>query len=231
MADTETRFAPQPRAKRGVIGPFGGRQLLAALAIVVVGAIVLVAVTTPLARVGAGPSTAPLPTAYVIGAKPAEGLQPGQQAPELAVTRGDGSRFQLSDLDGRPVRLADLRGKLVWLNFWASWCPPCQAETPVLRAMDEAYRDRGLAIVGISVQETTVDDVRAYAQRYGLGYDVAFDVSADVFHRYKVYALPTQFFVGPDGLIREVVNGPLDAAAARLRIESWLPARSTSASP
>jgi len=83
MADTETRFAPQPRAKRGVIGPFGGRQLLAALAIVVVGAIVLVAVTTPLARVGTGPSTAPLPTAYVIGAKPAEGLQPGQQAPSL----------------------------------------------------------------------------------------------------------------------------------------------------
>ena len=53
--------------------------------------------------------------------------------------------------------LADLRGKLVWLNFWATWCPPCQSETPVLRDMDEAYGDKGLAIVGIAVQETTPD--------------------------------------------------------------------------
>ena len=120
---------------------------------------------------------------------------------------------QLRDLDGNPVRLADLRGKLVWLNFWATWCPPCQAETPVLREMDERYRDQGLAIVAVAVQETTVDDVRAYAERYELDYPIAFDASADIFDLYRVFALPTQFFIGPDGRILEVVNGPLTREA------------------
>ena len=139
------------------------------------------------------------------------------------MTHGDGSTFQLTDLDGNPVRLEDLRGKLVWLNFWASWCPPCQGETPVLRDMDEAYADKGLEIVGVAVQETTVDDVRAYAERYELGYRIAFDTSADIFHLYKVYALPTQFFIAPDGKIIEVVNGPLSHQDAAARIEAWLP--------
>ena len=123
----------------------------------------------------------------------------GQQAPEFEVTKADGTVVGLTDLDGNPVRLEDLRGKLVWLNFWATWCPPCQSETPVLRDMDEAYGDKGLAIVGIAVQETTPDDVQAYADRYELGYDIAFDASADIFNLYKVFALPTQFFIGPDG--------------------------------
>ena len=111
----------------------------------------------------------------------------------------------------------------MWLNFWATWCPPCQSETPVLRDMDEAYGDKGLAIVGIAVQETTPDDVQAYADRYELGYDIAFDASADIFDLYKVYALPTQFFIEPDGRILEVVNGPLTDAAAQARIDAWLP--------
>ena len=177
--------------------------------------------TTPMGS-GAAPTALPTVAPYVVG-PPTAGLRVGDQAPELATTRADGTRVQLRDLDGNPVRLADLRGRLVWINFWASWCPPCQAEIPVLRGLDEAYRDRGLTILGIAVQETTVDDVRAYAERYELGYPIAFDASADIFNLYRVYALPTQFFVGPDGRIREVVNGPMDDASARQRIEAWLP--------
>ena len=150
------------------------------------------------------------------------GLQPGELAPELEWTGDDGTTVVLRDLDGNPVRLEDLRGKLVWLNFWATWCPPCQAETPVLREMDERYRDRGLAIVAVAVQETTVDDVRAYAERYELDYPIAFDASADIFDLYRVFALPTQFFVGADGRVLEVVNGPLTAARGASRLP-WRP--------
>jgi thiol-disulfide isomerase/thioredoxin len=206
-----------------VIGPFTARQLLTVLGIVVVAAVALTVVTRPIAP---GPGTAtPFPesTPFLVG-EPTEGLRPGDLAPELAVTRDDGSTFQLTDLDGNPVRLEDLRGKLVWLNFWASWCPPCQAETPVLRELDETYRDQGLAIVGVAVQETTVENVADYAERYELGYPIAFDTYADVFHLYRVFALPTQFFIAPDGRILEVVNGPLSQADATARVEAWLPA-------
>jgi thiol-disulfide isomerase/thioredoxin len=215
-----TTTPPPPR--RGVIGPFTARQLLTVLGIVVVAAVGLTVVTRPIAP---GPGTAtPFPesTPFLVG-EPTEGLRPGDLAPELAVTRDDGSQFQLTDLDGNPVRLEDLRGKLVWLNFWASWCPPCQAETPVLRELDEAYRDRGLAIVGVAVQETTVENVADYAERYELGYPIAFDTAADIFRRYRVFALPTQFFIAPDGRILEVVNGPLSQADATARVEAWLP--------
>jgi cytochrome c biogenesis protein CcmG, thiol:disulfide interchange protein DsbE len=215
------RDAP-PSRRRGLIGPFTGRQLAAIVAAVVVAAAGLSLATRPIAPGPGSPTPLPVATPFLVG--PArEGLRPGDLAPELEAVREDGTVVTLTDLDGEPVRLADLRGRLVWLNFWASWCPPCQAETPVLRGLDEAYRDAGLALVGVAVQETTPDDVRAYAQRYELGYRIAFDASADIFHRYRVFALPTQFFIGPDGRILEVVNGPLGEAAARSRIESWLP--------
>ena len=134
----------------------------------------------------------------------------------------------LTDLDGRPVQLADLRGHAVWINFWASWCPPCQAETPVLRDVYRAYESKGLKVVGISVQESNAADVAAYVARYGLGYTVAADLSGDVFRAYKIYALPTQFFVGPDGVIRSIVYGPLTRESAVARVEQILPATAPS---
>ena len=172
----------------------------------------------------------PAATPYLVG--PAtEGLHVGDLAPDLTIAAPGGSTAPLTDLDGNPVRLADLRGRYVWLNFWATWCPPCQAETPVLRDMDAAYRSRGLTILAVAVQETTVDDVRAYAQRYGLDYRIAFDAAADVFHRYRVFALPTQVFIGPDGRILEVVNGPMTDQTAASRFEAWLPGAAPSAAP
>jgi thiol-disulfide isomerase/thioredoxin len=214
---------PARPGRRGVVGPFTARQLVVVAAVVVASAVGLVAVTRPLGTIGTGPGVAPAPTAYIVGPV-VQGLAPGQEAPEFEVTLDDGTVVGLTGLDGDPIRLEDLRGRLVWLNFWASWCPPCQFETPILREMDEAYRDRGLTIVGAAVQETTVDDVRRYGERYELDYPIAFDTNADIFHLYRVFALPTQFFIGPDGVVREVVNGPLTTDAAMARIEAWLPA-------
>jgi peroxiredoxin len=85
------------------------------------------------------------------------------------------------------------------------------------------YRDRGLALIGVSVQETTPSDVAAYADRYRLGYTIGFDGSGDVLREYKVYALPTQFFIDTNGVIRQVVNGPVDQDGAKALIESMLP--------
>jgi thiol-disulfide isomerase/thioredoxin len=205
------------------VGPFSGRQLAAAFGAVVVAVVVLAAVTTPLGNTGVGPGTVdPRATQYIIGPAPQEGLQVGELAPEFSVPLDDGSTYQLADLDGRPIRLADLRGKAVWINFWASWCPPCQQETPIIRDLAERYRDAGLVVVGIAVQETSPADIRAYAQRYDLGYTIGFDASGDIFRRYRVFGLPTQFFIRPDGVI-DAVGKTVDEATAVARIEAILP--------
>jgi thiol-disulfide isomerase/thioredoxin len=158
----------------------------------------------------------------VIIRSPVPGLSIGSLAPELGGTLPDGTTWQLTDIDGNPVRLAQLRGRGVWLNFWASWCPPCQQETPTLRDVAAQYRDRGVVLVAIDVQET-VDVARAYAQRYGLDYTIGADVSARVFAAYRVYALPTQFFIDPNGVIRSIVQGPLTRDGAIAHVEQILP--------
>lgn len=210
------------RERHGLVGPFSGRQLLVAFGVVVVAVIVLVAVTTPLGNTANGQGTInPQPTQYIIGPEPEEGLQPGDLAPEFEATL-DGSTYQLADLDGRPIRLGDLRGKAVWVNFWASWCPPCQQETPIIRELAARYRDAGLVVVGIAVQETEPADIQAYADRYELDYTIGFDASGHVFRRYRVFGLPTQFFIRPDGVIASV-GKTVDEASAVAAIEAILP--------
>jgi len=223
--------APEPavqgrRSRRGLVGPFSGRQLGLAAATVAIAAVVLIAVTTPLGSSSGGPSVPDPRATQVIFASPTQGLAVGAVAPEFTIDLPEGT-FQLTDLDGAPITLAGLRGKAVWINFWASWCPPCQQETPILREIADAYADRGLAVVAVEVQET-VEDGRRYAERYGLRYTIGADVSGHVFRAYRVFGLPTQFFVGPDGLIRAVVPKPLTLEEARAYVEAVLPAPSPS---
>jgi peroxiredoxin len=222
-SEPEVAEPSRPVRRRGV-GPFSLRQVTVAIGIVMTVAVVLTLASVPL-----GSTTPGLPqpgaSAYLLSS-PIPGLQVGALAPELSVQRADGSTFQLTDLDGKPIRLADLRGKVVWLNFWASWCPPCQYETPTLRSMANEFADRGLVLVGIQVQQT-LDDAKAYAARYDLQYPIGADVAGDIFHAYHVFALPTQFFIDPHGVLVKVVNGPLDEASAAALIESILPSASS----
>jgi cytochrome c biogenesis protein CcmG/thiol:disulfide interchange protein DsbE len=208
--DLATQEAPGPSGRRdrrsGIVGPFTARQLLAILLVVVIAGMVLYALTRPLGRRGTTTMGNSIGF-YQIG-EAVEGLQAGQRAPELQ-GEVDGQVVGLVDLDGRPIRLADLRGRPVWINFWATWCPPCQQETPVLRAMHERHAKDDLAHVAISVQESTPDDVRRYAQTYGLGYTIGFDATSAVFRAYRAYGLPTQLFIDREGIIRGVWHGPL----------------------
>ena len=211
------RAAPRPWR----VGPFSLRQVTVAIGVVAITGALLTLATAPLGSTAPG-LPIPEPGAYLLSS-PIPGLNPGELAPELSGTRMDGTTFQLTDLDGNPIRLADLRGKVVWLNFWASWCPPCQSETPLLRTMDRTYRDRGLVLVGVQVQQT-VDDGKRYAQTYSLEYRIGADVSADIFHLYRVFALPTQFVIDANGVVRAIINGPVTDASARAMINPLLPA-------
>ena len=211
---------PVPRRiRRRGVGPFSLRQVTIVIIAVMTTAIVLTLATVPLGSTEPG-LPVPDPSAFLIG-PPIPGLGIGDLAPEL---EGDGpsGRVHLTDLDGTPIRIADLRGKAVWVNFWASWCPPCQFETPTIRAMDERYRDQGLVIVAVQVQQT-VQAGRDYAERYGLRYRIGADVTGAIFHTYHVFALPTQFFIDPNGVLRQIVNGPLSETRASQLIEAILP--------
>jgi thiol-disulfide isomerase/thioredoxin len=226
--DVEAEGQPLPaQAYRRRVGPFSLRQVTIAIVVVMSTAILLTLASVPLGSTEPG-LPVPDPSAFLIGS-PEPGLNVGDLAPELAGEVA-GGHVQLTDLAGTPIRLADLRGKAVWVNFWASWCPPCQYETPTVRAMDERYRDRGLVIVAIDVQQT-VEAGRDYADRYGLRYTIGADVTGAVFHTYHVFALPTQFFIDPDGTLRQVVNGPLSDTRASQLIESILPAGGASRAP
>jgi thiol-disulfide isomerase/thioredoxin len=219
--------ASELRRRRGV-GPFSLRQVTLAIGIVAIAGVLLTLANAPLGSTAVGLPN-PEPSAYLLRA-PLPGLRPGDLAPELSVTEANGTTFQLMDLDGQPIRLADLRGRAVWLNFWASWCPPCQSETPILRSMDQLYRDRGLAIIGVQVQQI-VDDGRRYAATYSLRYRIGADVAGDIYREYKVFALPTQFFIGIDGVVRQVVNGPLDQVSAAALVEPILPPGASGSAP
>jgi peroxiredoxin len=124
--------------------------------------------------------------------------------------------FALPGLDGQDVRLSDYRGKVVLVNFWGTWCEPCKDETPALQAAYQNYGDQGLVIIGIDLanQERTgaegVDDVRAFATRYGVTYPIALDVEGEVARAFQIYPIPTSFFIDPSGTIRYVRAGPID---------------------
>jgi len=219
VSDGSETVSRAPARRRGV-GPFSLRQVTIAILAVLGTAIGLTLATVPIGSVAPG-LPVPEPSAFLLGS-PVPGLTIGDLAPELVVDL-ESQQLQLTDLDGNPVRLADLRGKAVWINFWASWCPPCQFETPTLRSLDQRYRDRGLAIVAIQVQQT-VQAGRDYAARYELEYTIGADVTGAFFHLYRGFALPTQFFIDTDGRIRQIVNGPLTEDRAIAIVESLLPA-------
>ncbi len=211
---------PVSRSSRPFIGPFSLRHLAALFATLIAAVLVLAFINTPLA--GAPGAFTPRPgSSFVPVGDPTEGLRIGDVAPELAGT-ANGQPVVLHDLDGNPIRLADLRGRPVWINFWATWCPPCQEETPVLRDTYEEYRDQGLELIAISVQETTAEDVRRYAQTYDLDYTIGFDATSAVFHTYQAFGLPTQLFLDRDGVIRQIVLGPVSRQQAEAIIEPLL---------
>ena len=113
------------------------------------------------------------------------------------------------DLTGAPKTLADYRGKVVLLNFWATWCPPCQREMPSLERLRTKMAGRPLEIVAISSAETP-DEVNAYLSKMKLGFPVLLDTDSSNTRRWKVFALPTTFVLDAKGRVRHVLTGPAE---------------------
>ncbi len=108
--------------------------------------------------------------------------------------------FQLPDLAGARVRLSALTGKIVLLNFWATWCPACRAEMPSMQKVYQALRAEGLEILAVNLGEDG-KTVRAFAKQQGLGFPIALDSDGSVGTQYGAHALPTTLLLDRHGLI------------------------------
>jgi peroxiredoxin len=134
------------------------------------------------------------------------------RSPGLDVKAEEGALapdFLLGRLEGSELRLSDLRGQPVVLNFWATWCAPCRKEIPQFVEAYERHRDEGLVIVGINLQEGK-SIVRPYAEDFGMNFPIAIDVDGEVGDAYRILGLPTTYFVDRDGVIRSVFTGPFE---------------------
>ncbi len=129
-------------------------------------------------------------------------------APEIGSLAPD---FVLDDLAGKPVQLSDLRGSVVVINFWASWCDPCREEMPVLQAFYDQYDNQGLVVLGVNATYTdSKADAISFIEELELTFPMLFDETGEVGDQlYKVVGLPTSYWIDQDGIIRSFQLGAL----------------------
>ena len=142
-------------------------------------------------------------------------------ADELAAGKlVDAPAFTLDRLDrSGQLALDDLKGKAVVVNFWASWCIPCRDEAPVLQKTYERYRDRGLVVLGVDVNDFKAD-ARRFMKRYGITYPVAYDGKGSTVGKWGVRGFPETFFVDRTGtLVGERIEGAVDIERNRETFE------------
>jgi len=133
--------------------------------------------------------------------------RPGSAPPHFAGKSSVAPDFTLESLDGTNVRLSDLRGKAVLLNFWATWCGPCKIETPWLVELQKEYGSQGLQVVGIAMDDSGKDDIEKFAKDMGVNYPVLLGKEAVGDAYGGVPALPESFFIGRNGKIVDRIIG------------------------
>lgn len=128
------------------------------------------------------------------------------QAPEMGKPLPE---FALPDLKGQTIRLSDFRGKVVVLNFWASWCPPCIAEMPSLERLHRALADKGLQVLAISVDDN-LDDVVQFKEHYQLTFPILHDKARKASEALLTFKYPETYVVDREGNLAWKVIGPID---------------------
>ncbi|MBI1987011.1 MAG: TlpA family protein disulfide reductase [Nitrospinae bacterium] len=125
-------------------------------------------------------------------------LQMGQLAPD----------FSFPDLEGRKVRLSSLRGRVVLLNIWATWCPTCIEEMPSLQKLHESFQDRDLAVVSVSIDVLGEQVVAPFMKKYGLSFPALLDPRGQIKKAYTTTGVPESFIIDRQGVVVHKVIGP-----------------------
>lgn len=130
----------------------------------------------------------------------ATGIKPGNKAPD----------FELKTIDGETMRLSDLKGKVVFVNLWATWCPPCRAEMPEMVRYYNEHSSEKIEILAVNLTDSDSEkEVKQFADDYKLNFPVLLDPEGKVGDMYKTVSIPTTFIVDKKGVIREKHIGPM----------------------
>ena len=129
--------------------------------------------------------------------------------------------FTLSLFDGGELSLADQRGVVVVVNFWASWCPPCRDEAPALERVWREYEDKGVIFVGVNVKDVT-DNAMGFIEEFDITYPNGPDPYDKISKAYRVTGVPETFLVAKDGYLAKWYRGPVTEAGLRAALEELL---------
>lgn len=146
---------------------------------------------------------------------PFTGSIPSGPRPQVGSPAPD---FQVELLDGETFRLSEQKGKVVWINFWASWCPPCRAEMPDIEAIWREEQNSDLALVAVDFAERP-DKVREFAERLGMTFPVGLDTTGQITTNYRVTGFPSHFLVDREGILREIRVGLMSQETMRQKLE------------
>ena len=132
--------------------------------------------------------------------------------------------FNLLSMEDSKIKLSDLRGKPVILNFWASWCPPCRAEMPAFQKAWQEYGDTDLIILAVNAtHQDSLSDIEIFIDQHHLEFPILLDISGGVSADYQIHSLPTTFVINREGIIiKELIGGPIPLSLLRVQADQLL---------
>ena len=133
-----------------------------------------------------------------------------KETPRLALEGRPAPDFTVMDLAGRETRLSDLRGKIVLINFWATWCPPCREEVPSLAALNRIMTGKPFRMLAMSIDEGGKEAVEAYFRQSGNELPACLDTNGAVGRMYGITGVPETFVIDRKGVIIKKIIGPLE---------------------
>ena len=142
----------------------------------------------------------------------AEMLQVGDKAPD----------FVLVDMNGKKHQLSEYKGQGVFLNFWGTWCKPCEREFPLIDKQYQAHKNQGLQVLAVNVAEPELS-VQKYIDRKGLTFPVLIDHTKSVMRAYNIDPLPTTLLINPEGKIEKIITGQMDESDIKANMEQIMP--------
>lgn len=142
-----------------------------------------------------------------------EVLQVGDPAPD----------FKLTDLNGEEHQLSDYKGQGVFVNFWGTWCKPCEKEFPLMERQYQVYKDQGVQILAVNIAQSDYE-VKQYAEQRDLTFPIVIDKNKSVMEAYNVIPLPTTLLVNAEGNIEKIITGEMSEEDIQSYMEQIKPA-------